>query len=359
VSVLTRYVGREFLKLVGLSLGALILVYLLFDFIDRAGNFFRTDPKLIHVALYYVYKVPTIVFQLAPVSVLLACLLTLAILSRNSEITAMKAGGVSVPRIVAPIVALAALIAVISFAINEFIVPMATQRMKYVQTVYIKKQEWRDKIRKVDLWYKSPGAIYNIDRFDPQLGRLEGVHLLHFDEAFNLVDRTDAAGAQWFNNGWTAFNGVHRTFRDNTLTGEQPFAEQRLELPETPENLKVYKRDPEQMGFRELREYVAELRREGYDVRRYVVDLHGKVSFSLISIVMAVLGVPWAIRSGRQGGVAFGIGLAVIIGVVYWIVLGFSLALGRSGALPPIAAAWGPHALFGVVGLIGLLRVKS
>ena len=359
MSVLTRYVSREFLKLVGLSLGALILVYLLFDFIDRAGNLLRTDPKMIYVALYYLYKVPTIVFQLVPVSVLLACLLSLAILSKNSELTAMKAGGVSVPRIVAPIVALAALIAVAAFAINEFVVPAATQRMKYVQVVYIKGGKWKEDIRRDDLWYKSPGAIYNIGRFNPELGRLENVHVLHFNDTFDLIERTDAATAQWVNGGWTASHGVRRKFANNAITREEPFAEQRLDLPETPADLKVVKRDPEQMSFRELREYVAELRAEGYDVRRYVVDLHGKVSFSLISVIMALLGVPWAIRSGRQGGVAFGIGLAVIIGVVYWIVLGFSLALGRSGALPPVAAAWGPHALFGAFGLIGLLRVRS
>ncbi len=359
MNVLTRYVGREFLKLVGLSMGALILVYLLFDFIDRAGNFLRRDPETIYIALYYVYKVPTIVFQLAPVSVLLACLLTLAIFSRNSEITAMKAGGVGVPRIVLPIVALSMLVAVVSFFINEYVVPSATQRMKYVQTVHIKKQEWKDKIRKTNLWYKSPGAMYNIDRFDPQLGRLEGVHILRFDDAFNLVERTDATHAQWTNNTWIAFHGYHRTFKDNALTGEESFTERRLAMPETPEELKVYKLDQEQMSFRELRKYIGELRREGYDVRRYVVDLHAKVSFSLISVIMAVLGVPWAIRSGRQGGVAFGIGLAVIIGVVYWIVLGFCLALGRSGALPAIVAAWGPHGLFGLIGLVGLLRVRS
>lgn len=359
MSVIFRYVGREFLKLFLLCMLALVLIYLLFDFIDRAGNFFKSDPALLHVLLYYFYKIPTIIFQLVPVSVLLACLLTLALLSRHSEITAMKAGGISVPRLVSPIILLTICLAVVAFGINEFVLPVATQKMKYVKKVHIKKQEWRVKIHKVNLWYKSPGAIYHIYRFEPELQRLEKLHVYRFDDQFQLTERIDADIGQWVNDGWTALDGVRRNFAAGTLQNEEAFAELRLDLPETPDELKVYKRDPEQMSFRDLRRYIHELRREGYDVRKYVVDLHGKVSFALVSVIMALLGVPWAIRSGRQGGVAFGIGLAVIIGVVYWIVLGFSLALGRSGTLPAVPAAWGPHVLFGIIGLIGLFRVRS
>ncbi|NLH49430.1 MAG: LPS export ABC transporter permease LptG [Myxococcales bacterium] len=359
MSILTRYVSREFLKLFALCLTALILIYLVFDFIDRAGNFFRGDPSLLHVLLYYVYKIPTIVFQLVPVSVLLAVLLNLANMSRNSEITAMKAGGVSVPRLVAPLVLLSVLIAGGALAVNEFVVPAATTQMKYIQTVHIKGQDWRIKLRDKNLWYKSPGAIYHIRNFDPALGRLEGLQVFRFNDRFALTERLDAESAQWANGRWLAFNGIRRAFAAGALTAETPFAETGLELPETPDRLKVYKRDPEQMSFRELSGYVRELRTEGYDVRKYEVDLHGKISFALVTVIMALLGIPWAIKSGRQGGVAFGIGVAVIIGVAYWIVLGFSLALGRSGALPVIVSAWAPHLLFGAVGLVGILRVRS
>jgi len=359
MSVLTRYVGREFLKLFFFCLIGLILVYLLFDFIDRAGNFFKSDPQLIHVLLYFFYKIPTIVFQLVPVSVLLSTLLTLAILSRNSEITAMKAGGVSVPRIVTPLVLMALLLSVCAFGINEFVVPVATQKMKYVKKVHIKNQIWREKVHKVNLWYKSPGAIYSIYRYEPELARMEDVQIYRFNDDFTFTERIDAATVQYVNDGWTAYDGIQRSFADNRLSGEEPFTELRLKLPETPADLKIVRPDPDQMGVRDLWAYIGKLRHEGYDVRKYVVDLHGKISFSLISVVMAVLGIPWAIRSGRQGGVAFGIGLAVIIGVIYWIVLGLSLALGRSGALPPVAAAWGPHVVFGIAGLFGVFRVRS
>ena len=101
------------------------------------------------------------------------------------------------------------------------------------------------------------------------------------------------------------------------------------------------------MGFRELRAYTAKLKKEGYDTTKYKVDMWGKLSFPLVSLIMALLGIPFAIRHGRSGGVAAGIGMAVIIGVVYWIVLALALAMGHSGALHPIIAAWGSHLLFG------------
>lgn len=359
MSVLFRYVSREFLKLFFMCLIGLIVVYLVFDFIDRAGNFFRKDPSLIHVLLYFVYKIPTIIFQLVPVSVLLGTLLTLAIMSRNSEITAMKAGGVSVPALVLPFILWAVLLSGASFAINEYIVPQATTKMKYIQKVHIKKQEWKVKLRDKNLWYKSPGAVYHIRLFDPELRRLEGLRVFRFDDAFSLTERIDAEYAKWIDDRWLAVNGTRRALNRGILVEEQQFAELPLSLPESPEDLMIYKEDPEQMGFRQLHTYITELKAEGYDVRKYQVDLHGKLSFSLVSVIMAILGIPWAIRSGRRGGVAFGIGMAVIIGVVYWIVMGFALALGRSGLLPVLVAAWGTHALFGAAGLVAVFKVRS
>ena len=359
MSVLFRYISREFLKLFFMCLIGLIVVYLVFDFIDRAGNFFRKDPSLVHVVLYFVYKIPTIVFQLVPVSVLLGTLLTLAIMSRNSEITAMKAGGVSVPVLVLPFMLWALLLSGVSFAINEYVVPQATTKMKYIQKVHIKKQEWRVKLRDKNLWYKSPGAIYHIRLFDPELGRLEGLRVFRFDDAFALTERIDADHAKWIDDRWLAVNGTRRALRRGTLVEEKHFDEMPLALPESPSDLMIYKEDPEQMGFRQLRAYIRDLKAEGYDVRKYRVDLHGKVSFSLVSVIMALLGIPWAIRSGRRGGVAFGIGVAVVIGVVYWIVMGFALALGRSGMLPVVVAAWGSHLLFGAAGIVAVFRVRS
>ncbi len=359
IGIISRYVSREFLKLFALCLSSLIVVYLVFDFIDRAGSMYRTEPKTIHVILYFVYKIPTIIFQLVPVSTLLAALLMLAIMSRNSEITAMKAGGVSIARIVTPIMLWACVLATAALAINEFAVPIATTKMKYIQTVYIQKQDWRARLRDRNLWYKSPGAIYHIANFRPEVNRLDNVQIFRLDDEFNLVERFDAARAEWRDKAWVGLEGWRRTFDNGRLATETKFAEAPLPIPETPDELKIYKKDPEQMSFRELRAYIVELRAEGYDVRRYTVDLHSKISFALVTVIMALLGIPWAVRSGRQGGVAFGIGVAVVIGVGYWIVMGFCQALGRSATLPVIVAAWGPHMLFGALGIVGVLRIRS
>jgi lipopolysaccharide export system permease protein len=359
-SIISRYVSREFMKLFALCLSSLILVYLVFDFIDRAGSMFRETPKMIHVILYFVYKIPTIIFQLVPVSTLLAALLLLAIMSRNSEVTAMKAGGVSVARIAAPLLAWACLLAVGAFLINEFIVPGATTKMKYIMTVYIQKHDWRTNMKARNLWYKSPNAFYHIANFRPEVGRLDSVQIYRVDEQFNLTERFDAERAEWIGGRWIGFNGWRRTFRDDgRLATETRIDQLPLPIPETPDELKVYKKDPEQMSFREMRGYIRELRSEGYDVRRYEVDLQSKIGFALVTVIMALLGMPWAVGSGRQGGVAFGIAVAVFIGVVYWIVMGFCQALGRSSTLPVFVAAWGPHMLFGALGVVGILRVRS
>ncbi len=118
-------------------------------------------------------------------------------------------------------------------------------------------------------------------------------------------------------------------------------------------------KDVDSMGYMELKRYIAKLRSEGYDATRYVVDLQGKIAFSFVSIILSVIGISFSLRSERSGGVAQGIGAGLVIGFSYWLVYAFGMSLGRSGTLPPIAAAWLANVLLGTASVWLLLRVKS
>jgi lipopolysaccharide export system permease protein len=113
------------------------------------------------------------------------------------------------------------------------------------------------------------------------------------------------------------------------------------------------------MGFRELRNYIRKIRQEGYDATRYETDLQGKIAFVFVSLILALIGVAFPMRSERSGGIAQGIGIGVIIGFSYWIVFAFMLSLGRSGTLPPAAAAWATNVILGIVAVVMFRRVNT
>ena len=361
MSILTRYISREFAKLLLLCLVTFVFLYLLVDFIEQSNSFFRHDASIRHVLSYFAYKVPLILFQMLPVAVLLATLLTLTLLSRNSEIIAMKSGGVSIYRIVAPLLVLAALLSGFTFLLNEYVVPFTTERAEYIKRVEIKGRQPAVRKKRKNIWYKTASGIYYIRVYHTERREMRDLSFFDFDRDFNLLRRIDAEGAVWIEGDgqWEFRSGVIREFRGGDLVANTPFDTRRIPIPETPEDFSTVAKRSDEMNYRELSEYIRRVEGEGLDVTRHQVDLQGKLSFPLVGLVMALLAIPFGLRGGRQGGVALGIAMAVSIGVVYWLFLGTFLSLGNSGSLPPMVAAWGSHAIFGVLGVIMLLRVPK
>ncbi|MBZ0273935.1 LPS export ABC transporter permease LptG [bacterium] len=357
--VLDRYIGAQFARMFALCLSGFVVIYIVVDFIERSSQIFKSDPPLTAVALYFLYKMPLILFQIVPVACLLGALLSLIGLARGSEITAIKAGGVPILRACAPILALSALISGGAFLINEYVVPRANETREYIYKVQIKKQVWRVKYRKQNVYYKSGETIYSFGLFVPEQGKISDVRLYRFDENFHLAERAIAETARYAGDHWELVSGVAWRFAEGRIASSTPFETLAIDLDETPEEMKIYQKDPETMSYRELAALVGELEEKGYDTTSYRVDMQGKLAFPLVPVIMAMLSVPFAVRIGRSGGIALGVGIAVVIGVVYWIVLGLGLALGKSGALPPVAAAWGSHVIFGLGGLVGLVKVRQ
>ncbi len=359
IRILDRYVGRQFLRMFFLCLFAFVLIYLLIDFIERSSPIFKKDPSLIWVAAYFLFKTPVIFFQMMPVACLLGSLLSLTILAKNSELVAVKAGGVPILRATASILVLSFGISLLAFCINEFVTPAATQKKDYIYKVHIKKQEWRAKYRKKNMFYKSGRSIFSFGLFVPEQSKIKDVRMYKFNADFDLLERASAASAEFADGEWRLIEGTHWKFEGGKLAATENFDVLPVDLDETPEGMKVYQKDAEQMTIGELRAFIESMENQGYDAQAYRVDLQAKFAFPLVGFIMAILGIPFAVRIGRSGGIALGIGVSVVIGVVYWIVMAWSLTLGHSGVLPPFAAAWGSHVIFGAGGIILLSKVRQ
>lgn len=359
MTVLDRYISREFILTFGFVLLAFLCLYMIVDFFERIRMFLSNNATLGQIVSYHLYTVPGIVAMMLPACVLLAALITFGLLSRNQEIVAMKANGISLYRIALPVMAFAIVACAVNFLLNEFVTPAANRRAEYIKYVEVqKKKEW-GAFKENQIWYKSHNAIYNFKLVAPTENSIQGVTILYLDAGFGLVSRIDAREARWTGERWELRDVLRTTFAGRDFPSIERLPALPVAIPEKPEDLRAVQKSADQMGFRELRDYIRKLRQEGYDATRYETDLHGKIAFVFVSLILALIGVAFPMRSERSGGIAQGIGIGVIIGFSYWIVFAFSLSLGRSGTLPPLAAAWAANVILGIVAVVMFRRVNT
>lgn len=356
--ILARYICTELLKTLLLSLGAFLVIYLVVDILQGMPMIMEHRPALSLVAKLYLLKLPKIISQVTPVAVLLSTMLTLGLFSKNSEIIAMKSSGVSLYLIVAPILTMAFIISILSFVSNEYIVPSANKEVYFIEKALIKKQTQRSFFKQNKIWYRSDNAIYNIQIFDPDANRLKGITVYSLGEGFRLTKRLEAREAAWDGATWLFYDVREDILGSATIT-TNTYKEKRVDLPESPDALKAGEREPDEMGFRELRDYVRRMRSEGYDPTKLTVDMHSKLSFPFTSLIMALLGIPFALKGGRSSGIALGIGISVLLGFGYWLIMSFGISLGRAEAMPAVLSAWGANILFGLAGILMIMKMEG
>lgn len=358
MTILDKYISREFLRIFFLMIVSFIAVFLIVDFFGRIRMFLSNGATVVQMARYFFYSLPQIISQVIPVAVLLSCLLTFGMLSRNLEITAMKANGVSLYRTAAPVLVIAFFISLFSFFFNEVVVPYSNQEAKHIKLVEVQKQKQGGSFKQNQIWFKSKNAIYNFSFYDYERNIIQGITINYLDRNFGLEKRIDAKEAKWTGNGWELSNVMLTTFnsglpsigRSDSLT---------IDIPETPADFTAVQKKADEMGYLELRRYIEKIRSEGYDASLYVADLHGKIAFIVVNLILVVLGISFSLRTERSGGIAASFGAGIILGFSYWIVFALGLSLGRSGTLSPFLAAWTANILFTAASVFMIFKMRT
>jgi lipopolysaccharide export system permease protein len=355
-----RYVISEYLRILSLSLSSLILIYIIVLFFQRVNLFVKYQAPFHLIFEYLLYKIPEVTFQWTlPYAVLLATLLTLGTFSRNNEITAMKAGGISLYRITLPLLLLAFIISFISFLGNEYLVPVTIQKTQYLLDVKVRKEQPSTFFKNYKIWYHSDSRIFNIQLLDSEKKILKGFTLYQFDSQYRCTQRIDAREAKWIDGKWRFYDGATRDFDENGSLRMTPFKKMEFPLKENWEFFQQTERPSEEMSFTELRAYIHKIQSAGYDTTRYWVDLYSKLSYSFLNLIMVLIGIPFSLKTGRSGGAALSIGISVMIGFAYGVTFYIFLSFGKSGILPPFLSSWTPTFLFGLAGIFTLMSVRQ
>ena len=361
-NTIDRYVLREFLKVMLLVLMSVIALFVVIDYTGRSADI-RVNHIPIHtVFAYYRFLIFQILNWTLPISILVATLVTFGMLSKNNEITAMKSGGISLFRVAVPIVAIAMTMSVLSYLLLDFVLPYSNRRVDTLLTTIKKGQAAAiAESNQQRLWMLGKGRylinFLSYDKNRKELGQIQ-VFELHPSE-FRLTRRVYADTARWNGHAWVFQNGWMRSFTDDGGSTYTPITTPlALYYSEKPEDFATEVRSPDQMTFTELRRYIDTIRRAGYSAEELSVKLWVKTSWPFLSIVMALIALPFAFRIGKRGAL-YGIGIALILGIFYWIVFAVFTKFGEVGNLPPVLSAWSANILFAIAAVYMFLHVET
>lgn len=360
MSIITTYITREFAKLFLLCLCTCVALFFVIDFsLQFIDNLEKYNPPLLLSLVACLYKLPQMFYWVFPVATLLATFLTLALFSRSNEITAMMASGISIYSIITPLLVLSCCVILAAFCNQELALPYASQKAKYIENIQIKQKQGRRLLKQDRFWYRTENAICNIELFEHTTNTLYGITVFFFSDQFTLTERLDARMGKWIDGTWHFYNVVTRTFTPEGLEDIAMADEKIIPLTETPEDFKLARREPEEMSYTELREYIAKIEKIGYKVPEYIPYLHAKISFPFTCLIMPLIAIPFALRIGRSGSIALGIGSSIIIGFSYFIIYNFGISLGKGGVLSPLLSAWAANIFFATLGTHQLLQVRQ
>lgn len=359
-NILDRYVLREFLKVLALVVISVIALFVVIDYTETAKDARENGIAASVLLTYYRFQIFYIINWTLPISVLVATLVTFAMLSKNNEVTAIKSSGVSLYRIALPILAVAAVMSVLAYFILDFVLPYSNRRADETKR-RIEGKTVVTSAAQQKLWYLGKGHyIINFLAYEAANKRLTQVQVFEFDPTdFRLTRRVYADHATWNGRGWAFENGWLRSFlEDGTSTYSKIDKPLALFYSETPEDFATEVKPPEQMTYGQLRRYIQTLRESGYAADALTVKLYEKTSWPVISIVMALIAMPFAFRLGRRGAL-YGVGIALVVGIVYWIIFRIFTNFGEVGNLPPLLSAWAANILFGLAAGYMFLNVET
>ena len=358
--IIDRYLIRQYLLLLGIGILVGGVFSLVVDLIQSLDRFLRTKPPWIYIAQHFLYLLPRELYKGLPLIVLVATVFLFLSLTRQRELDALKAAGVSLYRVCLPILAMAFLISVLALIFQETALPEITARAEEVDRVKIRGYPPRHLLRQEQTWYRSSDRRFlRIALLDPVAKSLDGLTVLDLDPDFRLASRFDAGRAEWTPDGWRVWTGITREVSPSGQIHSTAFDYRVVGMPEHIDDFIRVQKPPDTMSFLELRAYVNKLREGGHHVGAYLGQLYSKLSFPLIHFIMALLAIPFALMSPRSGGRAVGIGVAIVISVGYWMVHSIALAFARADLLPPALAAWTANIIFAGLGAALLLNAKT
>lgn len=360
--ILDDLVLRDFLVYLTMILATFVMLLLVFTLFELLGDILRNQVSPLVVGEYLMNVAPYFLYNITPLGILLAVLITFGLMQRSNEITAIKATGISIYRIIVPVLIASSLLATGLFFFDQLYLPHANQRQDALRN-QIKGKPAQTYLNPDRKWiFGQHSNIYYYQLFDSERNQFGNLAVFQFDPAtFQLTRRIYSDRAQWNDqlSRWVCTQGWERDLRGSAIQDYRSFDVTTFPaLSEAPAYFKKEVKQSSEMSYEELRRYIHDLQQSGFDVVRLRVQLQKKFAYPMITLVMAILAVPFSLSAGKRGAIT-GVAVAVGVAVFYWTVSGLFEAMGNISQLPPTLAAWSPDLIFALVGGYLILKVPT
>jgi len=365
MTILDRYIVKQFLTSFFFGLLAFLLIFLVIDMMEKLDDFIDAHVPANTVLEYYIAFTPEIIKLMTPVAMLLAALFVVGRLNGQNELPAMKSSGISLYRLLMPFTIVAVLVSLASVYVNGWVLPTANQKKLSIERIHL-RQSLEATSRSNMFFHEGRTRIISVGFYDTQTKTAAHVSIEDFADSnlTVLTNRYDSFQMQWMKpdsaseEQWVMNRGARRV-----LSGLNQSLETFPMLPVgklslSPSDIEKKQRKPDEMNYEDLREFIKNQERAGQDVSRWLVDFHSKLSFPFASVIMVLFGVPFAANRPKTGA-AVGFGICVAITFIYLAFMKTSQVFGYNGDLNPLLTAWLANIIFLAVGIINLIRVRK
>ena len=363
MKIIDKYLVKGFLGPFLWCLFIFIIMAIIIDIFSFIDDIVKFHIPLQSIVSFYFYYTPTIFLQVTPMAMLLSTIYVLSTLNKNNEIVAMKSSGISLWRIMAPILLIGAFVSIIVFAVNDKIIPPSSRKAAVIRREELEREKRKGRQNKVlqnVAIYGAGNRIIFARNYDIEKKTLGDIIIHEHDKRQNLVFKITAQGGVWTGQEWM-FQRVIIFKIDNSgrILGEPEFFnEKMIPIQEKPADFANHEWRADFMSCRELSNYARNFRGTGTKISKgLLVELNYKFAYPLISLIIVLIGAPFALITTR-GGVLIGIGMSVTIGLLYYAFIAISIAFGKAGLLPPFVSAWLGNFVFAGIG-VHLINKRS
>jgi LPS export ABC transporter permease LptG/LPS export ABC transporter permease LptF len=358
--VLDHYIIKEFVFIAVFVLISVLAIFDIVEIFEKIDDIFENKSSILYLFKYLYYEQPQILGYIIPVAILITTLLTIAIMTKNNEITAMKAAGISIFRIIRPLIIIGLVASALNFFLHEDVIPEANRQTKKIWEIDVNKNVPKGLSTQNQIWYRAEGnKIFNIKLMIGDVNTMFGVTIFEFDKQFAIQQIFVADSAKWNEKGFWDMRKVRiRKFLADGNIDIKEYNSMTYKTVETPADFMKEDQVPEEMNISELKKYIVKLEQAGYSTNEQKTKLHNKLAVPLTSLIMVLIAIPFALKVGKSGAMA-GIGVSIAIGISYFVIHAGFLAIGYSGRIPPLMAAWTANILFLCIALYMLTKVET
>jgi LPS export ABC transporter permease LptF/LPS export ABC transporter permease LptG len=366
-TLLDIYIAKQYLRILTMTTIGMLGLFYISTFIDKSDKLFKGQTSIGIIAEFLFWSTPEFLSYIIALAVLLSALVTVGLLTKNSELIVMRACGISLYRTALPMVAFALAGSVMLFGMEERVLATANQRADRLNHLIRTGQPQTFGVLNRKWIVGNDGQVYHYQYYDPRKRELNSLSVFEFDP------QTHALKSRMFVNKatydpdrepqgevpkWALDRGWKREFDSATQANTFKAFDHVGARFEAADYFVTEAREPELMNFGQLRRYITELKASGYNVLEHEVGLHRKIAFPFVTLVMTLIAVPFAVTTGRRGAM-YGIGVGIVLALVYWTMISIFAAFGQGGLIDPALAAWAPNLIFGAAAVYLLLTVRT